>query len=159
MSFTRKTLVSYGLDAEQVDKVSTLHSTSMTDYILKTEAKAQADAAVQEALKSAPQAINPTETDEYKALEQKYEKLKITSSKEFSSVNPKYSDFVFDKLEFGEGAAPIPDQLNAMRESMGELFVSDAQPAKNTPVYSQKPPKPSANSAEDAEVAKVLESW
>ena len=130
MSFTRKTLSSYGLTDEQLEKVMTLHSTSLSDFILKSEAEEHEKTAVEAARKEASPAINPTETDEYKALQQENNKLKLFGSEEFSAVNPKYKDVVYGKLEFGEGAAPIPEQLSSMRENMGELFVSDSTQAK-----------------------------
>ena len=49
MAFTRKTLQSYGLSDEQIEKIMTLHGTSMADFIPKSDVQAQIEAAKAEA--------------------------------------------------------------------------------------------------------------
>ena len=52
MAFTRKTLQSYGLSDEQIEKIMTLHGTSMADFIPKSDVQAQIEAAKAEAGKN-----------------------------------------------------------------------------------------------------------
>ena len=53
MAFTRKSLAGLGLNEEMIEKVVTLHGTSMADFIPKSELKAKIDEAVAEAQKNA----------------------------------------------------------------------------------------------------------
>lgn len=130
--FKRPELEAQGITGNAQDwLMAELNRRLSVNYISKDEAKEQADAAVQAALKDAPQAVDPTTTDAYKALQQENDKLKTFSSEEFSSVKPKFRDYVYGKIDRSEGAASVADQLAAMREDMGEVFeASETTPAK-----------------------------
>ena len=54
MAFTRKTLTGYGLTEEQLEKVMTLYSTSLADYIPKADMQAKIDEEVKKAVKFIP---------------------------------------------------------------------------------------------------------
>lgn len=140
MAFTRKTLASYGLTDEQLEKVMTLHSTSLADYITKDEAKEQADAAVQAALKDAPQAVDPTTTDAYKAVAEERDMLRALGGDDFASVKPKFRESVYKQLDRSEGAPSVADQLNGIREKFEEYFETEsntntAEPASSAPRF------------------------
>lgn len=130
--FKRPELEAQGITGNAQDwLMAELNRRLSVNYISKDEAKEQADAAVQAALKDAPQAVDPTTTDAYKALQQENDKLKTFNSEEFSSVKPKFRDYVYGKIDRSEGAASVADQLAAMREDMGEVFeASETTPAK-----------------------------
>lgn len=138
--FKRPELEAQGITGNAQDwLMAELNRRLSVNYISKDEAKEQADAAVQAALKDAPQAVDPTTTDAYKALQQENDKLKTFSSEEFSSVKPKFRDYVYGKIDRSEGAASVADQLAAMREDMGEVFeasdTTPAKPAEQTPRF------------------------
>ena len=54
MAFTRKTLSGYGMTDEQLEKVMTLYSTSLSEFIPKGELQAKIDEAVEKAKKELP---------------------------------------------------------------------------------------------------------
>lgn len=64
MAFTRKELKNYGLNDEQVENIMTLHGTSMSGYIPKSQVDDQVTAAVQKA----------TDGADIKALQEKANK-------------------------------------------------------------------------------------
>ena len=68
MAFTRKALAGLGLNEELIEKVMTLHGTSMSDFVPKSELKTKIDEAVAEAQKNAP-APNIKESEANKALQ------------------------------------------------------------------------------------------
>lgn len=121
MAFTRKSLAGLGLNEEMIEKVMTLHGTSMADFIPKSELKAKIDEAVAEAQKNAP-ATDVTQTDEYKAVANERDMLRALSGDEFSTVKPKFRESVYKMLERGEGAAPIEEQLKGISEKYEEYF-------------------------------------
>ena len=53
MAFTRRSLAALGLSEEQVEKVMTLHGTSMSDFIPKSELQGKINEALEEAKESA----------------------------------------------------------------------------------------------------------
>ena len=122
MAFTRRSLSSFGLTDEQVEKVMALHGTSMADFVPKADVQAQIDAAVAQAQQNAP-APNIKESDDYKALQQDFDnyKRKVETSAELKKggVKDKFLDNVFSLLEEGKPAA---EQLPAIREQYEEYF-------------------------------------
>lgn len=132
MAFTRRSLSSYGLTEEQVEKVMALHGTSMADFVPKADVQAQIDAAVADAKKNAP-APNIKESDDYKALQQDYEnykkKIEVSAELKKSGVKEKFLDSVYSLLEDGNPAA---DQLDAIREQYEEYFDMQTPPPAST---------------------------
>ena len=114
MAFTRSFLTNHGVPEDQVDAIMAERNRTLSDYVPKADVQAQIDAAVQAALKDAPQAVDPTETDAYKALLAENDKLKTFSGEEFSAVKPKFRDYVYGKIDRSEGAASVADQLAAI---------------------------------------------
>ena len=119
MAFTRKTVASYGLTEEQLEKVMTLYSTSLADYIPKSELQEKIDAAVQEAQKSAPP-IDVTTTEEYKAIAEERDMLRALGSDDFALVTPKFREAVYRQLDRKEGAKRVKDQLEEMKANYEE---------------------------------------
>ena len=116
MAFTRRSLSSFGLTEEQVEKVMALHGTSMADFVPKADVQSQIDTAVADARKNAP-APNIKDSDDYKALQRDFDnyKRKIETSAELKKggVKDKFLDNVYSLLEEGKPAA---EQLAAIRE-------------------------------------------
>ena len=127
MAFTRKSLAGLGLSEELIEKVMTLHGTSMADFVPKSELKTRIDEAVAEAQKNAP-APNIKESDDYKALQADFDnyKKKIETSSELkkNGVKEKFIDNVYSLLTEDKPAA---EQLDAIREQYEEYF--DSAPA------------------------------
>lgn len=157
--FKRKDLESKGLNDDQIAYIMTESGRALSaDYMPKSSLQDEIDKAKQEWQKNAPP-VDVTKTEEYMKLASENDMLRTTASEDFARVKPKFRETVYGKLNRAQDAPPVADQLQEIAKGFEEYFIPAAQPAKNTPVYSQKPPKPSANSAEDDEVAKVLESW
>ena len=128
MAFTRRSLSSFGLTDEQVEKVMALHGTSMADFVPKADVQSQIDTAVADARKNAP-APNIKDSDDYKVLQRDFDnyKRKIETSAELKKggVKDKFLDNVYSLLEEGKPAA---EQLAAIREQYEEYFTPAEQP-------------------------------
>lgn len=136
MAFTRKSLAGLGLNEEMIEKVMTLHGTSMADFIPKSELKTKIDEAVADAQKNAP-APNIKDSDDYKALQASFDsyKKKIETSSELKKggVKEKFIDNVYSLLTDDKPAA---EQLDAIREKYEEYFDSNSSPAQSgTPQF------------------------
>lgn len=136
MAFTRKSLAGLGLTEEMIEKVMTLHGTSMADFIPKSELKTKIEEAVAEAQKNAP-APNIKESDDYKALQASFDsyKKKIETSSELKKggVKEKFIDNVYSLLT---DEKPAAEQLDAIREKYEEYFDSNNTPAQpNAPQF------------------------
>lgn len=128
MAFTRRSLSAMGLSEEQVEKVMTLHGTSMADFIPKSELQAKIEEALADAQKNALQNVKVKETDEYKAVAEERDMLRALGGDDFSSVKPKFRETVYKMLERGENAPPIPEQLKTVAEKYEEYFTPTEQP-------------------------------
>lgn len=131
MAFTRKSLAGLGLNEEMIEKVMTLHGTSMADFIPKSELKTKIEEAVADAQKNAP-APNIKDSDDYKALQASFDsyKKKIETSSELKKggVKEKFIDNVYSLLTDDKPAA---EQLDAIREKYEEYF--DSAPTQQQP--------------------------
>lgn len=160
----RKFLTDHGVPDEQLDaimnEINTTISNRMTGYVPQSDVQAQIDAALK-AVKQ-PDPIDPKTTPEYLELEKEIKKLRTIGGAEFSDVLPQYRDFAYGKLDFGEKAKPISDQLNEMRGSFGEIFMPKHEDhPKNTPQYSQQPGSTNQNptSEEDKLFEELSKGW
>ena len=103
----------------------------------KQDAMEQAKA---EALQNAPKP-NILDSEEYKALQANFDayktKQEARTSADYADVKPKFFDAVYDKIDRGENAKPIAEQMQAMRENFAEFF-TPGDPGKEDP----KPGKP-----------------
>ncbi len=132
MAFTRKALAGLGLSEDEIEKVMTLHGTSMSDFVPKSELKSKIEQAVAEAQNSAP-APNIKDSDDYKALQKEFEgyKKKIETSAELKKggVKDKFIDNVYSLLD---DSKPAAEQLDAIREKYEEYFTSTEQPVQSS---------------------------
>jgi len=135
MAFTRKALAGLGLSEELIEKVMTLHGTSMADFIPKSELKTRIDEAIADAQKNAP-APNVKDSDDYKALEAEFGnyKKKIETSAELKKggVKEKFIDNVYSLLTDDK---PASEQLDAIREKYEEYFNSAEIAAPAAPQF------------------------
>ena len=135
MAFTRKTVASYGLNEEQLEKVMTLYSTSLADYIPKAELQEKIEAAVEQAQKNAAPP-DVTTTEAYKAVAEERDMLRALSGNDFASVKPKFREQVYKMLSREEGAEPIEKQLEAIKADYEEYFSGNG-PTKEPPTTPQ----------------------
>lgn len=128
MAFTRKALAALGLDEEKIEKVMTLHGTSMADFVPKSELAAKIEEAKTNALEEAPKP-NVKESDDYRALQAEFDsfKRKVETASELKKggVKEKFIDNVFALLTEDKPAA---EQLDAIREKYEEYFSPQEQP-------------------------------
>lgn len=128
--FKRSELEAQHITGEAQDwLMAELNRRLAVNYVSKDEAKTQADAAVQEALKNFPQAVDPTTTDAYKTVAEERDMLRALNGNDFASVKPKFREAVYKQLDRGENAAPISEQLNGIREQYEEYFTDPAEPS------------------------------
>lgn len=160
--FKRQTLRDKGLTEDQVEWLLTESSRALaSNYLPKTEAQEQLDAAVAAAKAELPPPVKVADTDEYKAIVAERDMLRAIGGEAFSSVKPKFRETVYKMLDRGENADEIDVQLGKVKEQFEEYFTQpDAQERQNTPVYSQPDGQTGTNqSEEDKLVAHLLENW
>ena len=109
MAFTRKTLTGYGLTEEQLEKVMTLYSTSLADYIPKADMQAKIDEEVKKATENQPP-VDVTQSDEYKKLQGERDMLRALGTDDFSGIKPKFRETVYNMLNREEGAPSGEEQ-------------------------------------------------
>lgn len=138
--FKRPELEAQGIKGDAQDwLMAELNRRLSVNYVSKDEAKEQADAAVQAALKDAPQAVDPTTTDAYKAVAEERDMLRALGGDDFASVKPKFRESVYKQLDRSEGAPSVADQLNGIREKFEEYF--DTQTDTNTTKLADTTPR------------------
>ena len=136
MAFTRKSLAGLGLNEDQIEKVMTLHGTSMSDFIPKSELQGKIDEALADAQKNALQNVKIKETDEYKAVAEERDMLRALGGDDFSSVKPKFREMVYKMLDRGENAPAVSEQLKTVAEKYEEYFNPTEPPAQpNAPQF------------------------
>lgn len=128
-----------GLTDEQIDYVMTEANRALNaDYLPRMDVQTQIDAAVANATKDfAP--IDPTTTDQYKALLAENAKIKALGSDDFSGVKAPYREMVWDKLDHSEKHKPYAEQLQGMAETMPDIFA--AKQTEETEQPAEKQPK------------------
>lgn len=133
MAFTRKTLQSYGLSDDQIEKIMTLHGTSMAEFVPKSDVQAQIDAAKAEANKN----IDITGNADYLKIVGERDMLRAIGGKEFDNVKPKFREQVYNMIDRAEGAKPIDEQLGGIQKDFEEYFVKKEEPTQTkTPQFS-----------------------
>lgn len=132
----RATLKEWGLNDEQMDKVMTEVSRGLSDYELKSNVQTQIDEALEKAKAEIPQPVNVLESDEYKALFAKNQKLEAFQTDDFKVVKSPYKDIVWEKLDHSEKHEPYGDQLTKLSETMPDLFnVQHEDEPQKTPQF------------------------
>ena len=129
--FTRKQLSAILAEEttpeEKADAIFSLYGRALDDgYVTKAAALADKEAAVEAAKKDVK--LPPiTETGEYKALQAEFDGYKAMNnartSADFSTVKPKFFEAVYNKLDHSEGAKPIKEQLDAIKQTYEDYFM------------------------------------
>ena len=150
--FTRKQLSAILAEEttpeEKADAILSLYGRALDDgYVTKAAALADKEAAVEAAKKDVK--LPPiTESSEYKALKAEFDGYKAMNnartSADFSTVKPKFFEAVYNKLDRSEGAKPVKEQLDTIKQTYEEYFLPTEEPPK-APVFGAQtkgePPK------------------
>lgn len=131
MAFTRKTLSGYGLSEEQLEKVMTLYSTSLADFVPKSEVQTKIDEAVDKAKKELPPP-DLTKSEEYQKIVDERDMLRALGTNDFAGVKPKFRETVYKMLNREEGAEPVNKQLEAIQKEYEEYFAPNETETKPT---------------------------
>ncbi len=132
--FKRNNLKDKGLTDEQIEYIMTESGRALGDYELKSNVQAQIDEALK-AAQASPEPVNVLETDEYKSLLAKNQKLEAFQTEDFSVIKTPYKDMVWDKLDHAEKHAPYKEQLASLAETMPDLFIAQAEEPPKTPQF------------------------
>lgn len=127
--FKRNDLKAKGLTDDQVEFILNEGNRALaSDYVLASQVQEKID----EALRSAPKPTNPTETEEYKTLMEQHQRisqerdmLRAIGGEDFAAVKPKFREQVFGMLDRAEGAKPMAEQLQGVREKYEEYFTPE----------------------------------
>lgn len=129
MAFTRKALAGLGLSEDAIEKVMTLHGTSMSDFVPRSEVQQRINEAVEQAKKELPEP-DVSKSEEYLKVVGERDMLRALGGKEFESVKPKFRESVYKMLNREEGAEPVEKQLESIRKDYEEYFSAGEAPGK-----------------------------
>ena len=129
--FTRKQLSAILAEEttpeEKADAIFSLYGRALDDgYVTKAAALADKEAAVEAAKKDVK--LPPIqESSEYKALQAEFDGYKAMNnartSADFSTVKPKFFEQVYSKIDRSEGAKPVKEQLENIKQTYEEYFL------------------------------------
>lgn len=113
---------------------------------------------------------DPKESDAYKQLQGEFtaykEMQEARGSDAYKGVKGKFFETVYGMVDRKDGAKPVEEQLQGIRESYEEYFEAEQpQPggsgARNTPQYSRQPGHPGVNptSKEDELFKQLSDGW
>lgn len=129
MAFSRKFLLDNGVPEDKVDVILAERNRTLADYVPKSDVQAQIDNALAEAQKSAPE-IDVKTTPEYLELLGQNQKLTAFQTDDFAAVKTPYKDIVWGKLDHAEKHKPYAEQIEELKGTMPDLFVTQEEPAK-----------------------------
>ena len=133
-------------DGARADRLAALFGAALAEgYVEKGAAEASRAAAVQSAVERAREdlkreyrAPDPRESDEYRALRAEFDAYRARQgarlSPEYRAVKPKFFDAVYDRIDRGEGARPLAEQLAALRGEYEEFFLESERGRPAPPV-------------------------
>lgn len=139
--FTRKQLSAILAEEttpeEKADAIFSLYGRALDDgYVTKAAALAEKEAAV-EAAKQNVKLPPVQESSEYKALQAEFDGYKAMNnartSADFATVKPKFFEAVYNKLDRSDGAKPISEQLNTIKQTYEEYFLPVEE--KSSPTF------------------------
>jgi hypothetical protein len=138
MAFTRKALSGLGLNEEAIEKVMTLHGTSMADFVPKSEVQQKINEAVDKAKEELPEP-DISKSEEYLKVVGERDMLRALGGKEFEGVKPKFREAVYKMLNREEGAEPVEKQLETIAKDYEEYFSPVETPKEpNSPQFGAK---------------------
>jgi hypothetical protein len=131
MAFSRKFLLDNGVPEDKVDVILAERNRTLADYVPKSDVQSQIDAALAEAQKSiqAPE-IDVKATPEYMELLGQNQKLTAFQTEDFATVKAPYKDIVWGKLDHAEKHKPYAEQIEELKGTMPDVFVTQEEPAK-----------------------------
>jgi len=139
--FKRSALKEKGLTDEQIEYVLTESGRMIADYVPKSEMAEKIEEAKN-------QQADFHESEEWKnmvnannALSAENAKIKALSSDDFKGVKSQYRDILWDKIDHGEKAKPIAEQINGFKETMPELFITEEKKPAFGAQTQGEPPK------------------
>ena len=133
--FKRADLKNKGLTDEQIEFIMTESGRALGDYELKSNVQTQIEEAVAKATAEIPEPVNVLESEEYKSLLAKSQKLEAFQTDDFAIIKAPYKDMVWDKLDHQEKHEPYADQLSKLAETMPDLFVTQQEEKPKTPQF------------------------
>lgn len=129
---------------ERTDQLFSLYGRAIDDgYVTKSAAQAAQAAAIEQAKADALkdyQAPDPKETEAYKSLQSQFDAYKARQdariSEDFKDVKAKFFDAVYDHIDHADGAKPVKEQLEIIRQNYEEYFNPvEAKPAPPVPQF------------------------
>lgn len=131
MAFSRKFLLDNGVPEDKVDVILAERNRTLADYVPKSDVQAQIDSAIEKANKDVkPPEVDIKTTPEYLELLGKNQKLEAFQTDDFASVKKPYKDIVWGKLDHAEKHKPYTEQIEELKESMPDLFITQEEPPK-----------------------------
>ena len=169
--FTRKALndilSNEGLTAEQrTEQVFALYGRALDDgYIAKAAAQQAQQTALDNAKTEWEKGIklpDPKESDAYKQLEAEFKGYKdeqeAVASKDYEQVKPKFRHTVYGMVDHADGAKPVNEQLDALRESYEEYFAAPKADPQPKPQFGA-PVEGAMPKGEEGAVAEFGKAW
>ena len=136
MAFSRKFLLDNGVPEDKVDVILAERNRTLNDYVPKGDVQAQIDKALEAVKKDVPE-VKVMESQEYKDLLSKTQKLEAFQTDDFKDVKKPYQDIVWGKLDHAEKHKPYTEQIETLKETLPDLFVTPQE----------EPPKPNFGTA------------
>ena len=157
---------------ERMDRIMSLRGRDLDDgYVTKSAAREDKTQAVEEAKAEWEKNLPKPDikaSEEYKNLQNEFAGYKAMQeakgSEDYKGVKGKFFETVYGMVKREDGAAPVTDQITAIREQWPEYFTDGGgapEQPKNTPQYSQNPGITGTNNeSEEAKLAnQLLEQW
>ena len=131
MAFSRKFLLDNGVPEDKVDVILAERNRTLADYVPKADVQAQIDSAVEKAAKDVkPPEVDVKASPEYLELLGQNEKLTAFQTDDFLSVKAPYKDIVWQKLDHAEEHKPYSEQIEELKGTMPDLFITQDEPPK-----------------------------
>ena len=88
--------------------------------------------------------------------------FKLLGGKDFAAVKPAFREFIYNKLQKGEGAPALDEQLRGLSEELGECFQQtekqEATAPRILPQFSDAPAG-SVPTGDNDPVSKITDIW
>ena len=169
--FTRKALneimANEALTPEQrTEQVFGLYGRALDDgYIAKTAAQQAQQTALDNANTEWEKGIklpDPKESDAYKQLQEQFDAYKqmqqARNSEDYKDVKPKFFETVYGMIDRADGAKPVNEQLDALRENYEEYFAAPKADPQPKPQFGA-PVEGTMPKGEEGAVAEFGKAW
>ena len=121
---------------QRTEQVFALYGRALDDGYIAKGAAAQAQETALEKAKAEWEkgivAPDPKESDDYKALVGEFDAYRAMQtargSEDFKGVKPKFFETVYGLVDRGDGAKPVKEQLEGIREQYEEYFTPQSDP-------------------------------